>query len=474
MMAAAPSLYRRILWRLSLISAIAVILAYGLLVLHYISTRDTLRDRSLRGQAEDVAEGLSLGPEDLIRLDLPSELLESYRHSTGRYGFIVTNAQGHQLFALPDPPLAHAPFAPAEVDDLAFFRVSGVAESDGYYGAVMRASVRNTPVWVTVVQDQGHADVLVDTIIEEFFTQGFWLILPFLAIMLLVTLTTLRQTLSPLQQLSARATAIGPTATDIRLSERDVPIEVLPLVRAVNGALDRLEQGFITQREFTADVAHQLRTPLAVLEANIDTMADRQAAESLKQDVRSMSRLVSQLLSVARLDHLLVTPDETADLQRIVLEVAAFLAPLALREGKALEVSGAEAAVPVRGSVEALTHAVRNLAENAIQHAPRGGLIDISLSPDGVICVSDTGPGVPQDQREAIFRRFWRADRKRRSGAGLGLAIVARTMSAHGGTVEVGDRPGGGAVFTLRFPPPLVGRWSRGPLPVAARGGRPS
>jgi signal transduction histidine kinase len=453
MRAAQPSLIRRIFWRLTFISVVAVALAYGLLLLHYVNTRDTLRDRSLRGQAEDVADAVRLGPDGLIRLDLPQELLDSYRQSTGRYGFTVLDERSRVLFAMPDPPLVKPPLGPADVSGISYFRVDGPGTNDGFYGAMMRIDVGGRLAWVTVVQDQGHSDILVDTIVEEFFNQGFWLILAFLALLLVVTLTTVRQTLSPLQRLSARAAAINPMAADIRLPERDVPTEVLPLVRAINGALARLEQGFITQREFTADVAHQLRTPLAVLEANIDTMADRAGADSLKPDVLAMNRLVSQLLSVARLDHLLVAPEESTDLHCIAVEVAAFLAPLALAEDKTLEVTGSDGPLRARGSAEALTHALRNLVENAIQYTPPGGAIEIALADGPVVRVSDTGPGVPADQRVAIFRRFWRADQRRQGGAGLGLAIVARTMAAHGGTVEVNDRPGGGAVFELRFLP---------------------
>jgi signal transduction histidine kinase len=94
---------------------------------------------------------------------------------------------------------------------------------------------------------------------------------------------------------------------------------------------------------------------------------------------------------------------------------------------------------------------VRNLVENAIRHTPAGVSIEVELSEDGVVRVLDDGPGVPEADREAIFRRFWRRDRGSKEGRGLGLAIVSRVAQAHDGSVTIEDRPGGGAVFTLRL-----------------------
>jgi signal transduction histidine kinase len=99
-----------------------------------------------------------------------------------------------------------------------------------------------------------------------------------------------------------------------------------------------------------------------------------------------------------------------------------------------------------------LGRAVRNLVENALTHTPAGTTVEIETDPAGAICVSDRGPGVSSADREHIFQRFWRRDRRRPGSAGLGLSIVARIAERHDATVSVGNRPGGGAVFTLTFP----------------------
>jgi signal transduction histidine kinase len=107
----------------------------------------------------------------------------------------------------------------------------------------------------------------------------------------------------------------------------------------------------------------------------------------------------------------------------------------------------------VEGNAGALFQAVRNLVENAVTHTAPGTTVEIAANNDGSIVVSDAGPGIAEEQRELIFQRFWRGDRRRAGSAGLGLSIVARIIGAHHGSIAVRDRPAGGAVFTMRLRP---------------------
>jgi signal transduction histidine kinase len=250
---------------------------------------------------------------------------------------------------------------------------------------------------------------------------------------------------------SALAERIGPTRTDLRLPEDTMPQEVRPLVHAVNQALDRLEEGFRGQREFTADAAHELRTPLTILRTQIDMIADRELAQSLRQDVEGMSRLVNQLLDMAELETFVIGAEETADLVAVSAEVATFLAPIALSHKKRVAVTGAAGPVLVHGNSETLARAVRNLVENALTHTQPATTVEIEVDAAGAVSVGDRGPGVPAAEREQIFRRFWRRDRRRPGSSGLGLSIVARIVDMHGARISVADRPGGGALFTMRF-----------------------
>jgi signal transduction histidine kinase len=278
------------------------------------------------------------------------------------------------------------------------------------------------------------------------------ILLPTLLAALLIGALTLRGGLRPLQRLAREAAHITPAESERRLPLAGLPRELAPLVRAINAALDRLDQGFRAQRDFTADAAQQLRTPLAILAAHLDTLGDRAVAASLREDVARMSRLVEQLLLVAELEALTLKPDEQADLSALAVEVAQAVAPLALARRRSLAVVGAEAPVIVHANHDALHQALRNLVENAINHTGEGTTVEIAVGAHPPsLGVRDHGPGVAASDREMLFQRFWRADRANSRGAGLGLAIVQRIATAHGARLSVADAEGGGAVFIIEF-----------------------
>ncbi len=235
-----------------------------------------------------------------------------------------------------------------------------------------------------------------------------------------------------------------------------MPHEIVPLVKAVNEAFDRLEEGFRIQREFTADAAHELRTPLTILRTHIDMLQDNETTRTLRDDIVGMSRIVDQLLEIAELETLVVDRNDRADLRAVCSDVAMFVAPLALEQGKGIAVTGTEGEVWVKGNSDTLFQAIRNLAENAIAHTPEGTAVELYVGTSGIVEVLDAGPGVPEDARQLIFRRFWRADRRRAGGGGLGLSIVSRIVEAHGGSVSIADRRSGGAVFSVRLIPSAV------------------
>jgi signal transduction histidine kinase len=333
---------------------------------------------------------------------------------------------------------------------------SGWYDGVHIFGISVPVELGGDKYWIQVSQDLAHRDVLIDDIVADFFTRVGWVTAPILLVLLAIDVVIIRRAMRPVVAASARAERIGPQRTDLRLPETGMPREVLPLVHAVNQALDRLEEGFRVQREFTADAAHELRTPLTILRTQIDMIADRELSRSLRNDVVAMSRLVNQLLEMAELDTFEIGTDEIADLVAVSRDVAGFLAPLALAENKGLEVAGAPDPVLVQGNADMLARAVRNLVENALAHTPPDTTVEVLVAPNGAISVSDRGPGVPVADREQIFRRFWRRDRRRQGSAGLGLSIVARIADLHSATVSVTDRAGGGATFTIAFAAPLT------------------
>lgn len=318
-------------------------------------------------------------------------------------------------------------------------------------GVSLRSDIDGRGVWIQVAEDFAHRDVVIDDIVADFFQRVGWITLPILLLLLATDIIIFRRALRPLMQASERAQNIGPARTDLRLPVDRIPQEIVPLVHAVNQALDRLDHGFRVQREFTADAAHELRTPLTVLRTRLDTLEDQRIARALQTDVEGMVHIVNQLLDIAELETFVVDPQEKADLHKVCAEVAEFIAPLALAQGKNIALLGAETPVWIKGNEEMLRRAVRNLVENAIRYTPQGTTVEIVVGDGGTLDVLDQGPGIAETDRELIFRRFWRGDRRRSGSAGLGLSIVRQIVESHSGTIAITTRPNGGAHFSLRF-----------------------
>jgi signal transduction histidine kinase len=420
------------------------------------SAAQGLHQRALRDQAAEILHYLDIAPDGRIRLSLPANLASFYSAAYGRADFAVLDGKGRTLYSSrtgnrPIVPVRRVP------DRTEFFRQQ--RRGDAFDGASVPADLDGHAVVVQVAEDLANRDVLIDDIVDQFLVRVGWVTVPLLLLLLGIDVLIIRGAMQPIVTASNLAAQIGPANTGLRLPEADLPREVVPLVRAVNQALDRLDAGFRSQREFTADAAHELRTPLAILSMQIDTIDDRELTKALRNDVDGMTRLVNQLLEFAELETLAVGNDESAELGAIAADVVAAVAPFALAQAKTVALVGAGRPIWVHGDHDTLGRALRNLVENALAHTALGTTVEIAVDPTGALHVMDRGPGVPPDQRDRIFQRFWRGDRRRQGHAGLGLAIVARIAEMHRAKIGVTDRADGGAVFSLRFPavvPPQI------------------
>jgi signal transduction histidine kinase len=407
-----------------------------------------LHDQAMRDQAQLVAHYLVLQADGTWTLDLPPALEDIYSQAVGRYAYAVVDDAGRVLFSSSDDRSSIFAADPRS-SDIAYLETRrGKAAISG---VSLLKEVDGRKLWVQVGEDLAHRDVIVDDIVADFFKRVGWITLPVLLSLLAIDIVIFGRALRPLLNASELAKKINPRRTDIRLPIEQMPKEILPLVQAVNQALDRLEAGFRVQREFTADAAHELRTPLTILRSRVDTLADRGTSKALHKDIEGMARVVNQLLDIAELETLSIDPLEKADLHAICAEVAEFAAPLALAQDKNIALSESDAAVWVNGNPEMLSRAIRNLVENAINYSPPGTTVEIVVEDSGMVRVLDEGPGIKEDERELIFQRFWRRDRRRTEGAGLGLSIVRRIADTHAATISVENRPTGGATFSLRF-----------------------
>jgi len=443
-----PSILQRIIWLHVLALAgvtIAIIAAtYFLLT----STWNNFEEQILRDHAQNIASHLEVDNGHWT-LSLPPDLQAIYSRGYGGYALAVVGDDNRVIYSsLPnDRPFVRA--TPQNTQPAFFHQNRGASV---YYGMIMPVTRSGHLALVQVGQNLTNPDVIIDDVVAGFLGRIAWLVIPIFIALLFVDVLLMRRLLGPIIAASHVASAIQPNKPLMRLPTRDLPREVLPLAEAVNQALDRLDKGLQAQREFTADAAHELRTPLAILRTHVDTLLDAGTARALQSDVDAIGHVLDQLLELAELENFTSGWGDKVDLNEIGTEVVALMAPTALAERKSLAFIGKADHAWALGNAEMLFRAVRNLVENAIRHSDGKNPVEVEVDLPATIRVKDRGPGIRPAERELMFQRFWRRNRQAKGHSGLGLAIVAKIIQLHGGSVDAVNREGGGAAFSIVLP----------------------
>jgi len=452
----APSLLQQILVRFF---AVVVLGAFAAMASYVL-----LRPIELEYELEELAQAFESRLRDagrekgrpVIELELDRGLVARLAAINDLHLRLVDPASGHVLFSY-DHNVASADVMTPILDWPPGFFQLGEPDDDGEleYGFIdLIRDPRGLAVKFVVRRGPPTTHDYLYWLGAEF---GYELLPVFASVVLVGSLAaavTVRRAFAPLAHVSRQAAAIRP-GSQARLPIDAVPREILPLVQAVNRALDRLHLALERQRQFTAFAAHELRTPLAALRARIEGLpADLPERRALLRGIERMSHLVDQLLAVARLESGLVVPDEEVDLRTLVREVVADYAPIAAERDRDLALELPDRPVLARVHRDSLARALINLLDNAVKFSPAGREVTVRLEPDGTLAVLDRGPGLDGVDPESLFRPFVR--RRPREGdpggSGLGLAIVREVADLHGGSVEAHPREGGGAVFALRIP----------------------
>ena len=430
-------------------------------------------DRAMEYNVHALAQLIMVEPDGRIHFNLPlpaSELLRADESDMVFYQ--VLDNKGAYLSGERDFPRAHAP------EDVSAGDV--VLRDDVLRGTDIRVAA----MWVRLPLAGGDELALVQvaetlekrSVLAAEIIKG--VMLPQFAILPLAVLLVwlaLARGIRPLHVLEARIRARKPEDLS-PLNHRAVPMEVVPLVDAVNDLLRRLNESLATQKRFLADAAHQLKTPLAGLRMQADLaqregMSTQDLKRSLEQIGRSSMRAthtVNQLLSLARAEGAGMGLQRTpCDVVVLVIEVMQDLLPLAMERHVDMGYEGAEpgdAGCWVHGNATLLQELVRNLLSNAINYSPssaeKPAVVTVRVLPDTLahvvlLQVEDTGPGVPAEERDLVFQPFYRALGSEADGSGLGLPIVQEIARQHGAVVLLDDaqplRVPPGALFTVRF-----------------------
>lgn len=272
--------------------------------------------------------------------------------------------------------------------------------------------------------------------------QPLWFSLPLLALLLWIAVL---RGLRPLDRLAREVERREPDNL-AALDASNAPREVVPLIERLNRLFVRIDASMQKERRFTADAAHELRTPVAAIRAQAQVAraaaGEEERIHALDNAILGCDRaahLIDQLLALARVDALGCGAAEACRLGDIAAETIAMLAPATLEKGVRLELRAGDAA-EIPGNPELLRVLLRNLLDNSVRHTPPGTLVrvDIAREPGAIrLSVSDDGPGIPEQERDRVLERFYRPLGTQASGSGLGLSIVRRIAEVHGATLRM-------------------------------------
>ncbi|EIZ79600.1 integral membrane sensor signal transduction histidine kinase [Novosphingobium sp. Rr 2-17] len=424
-----PTLFRQIATRLAALTLVFAILNIGIVVVTYSQQPESLAQELLTLEARRIAES----PQRIDALPRPA-------------------GSTHWKVSYLDRPVTHTAAEyrkqnpGALVDWTQRERIEG-----GYRVTGVRTIMQEGRQQWLFIQFEGYGlRPYLPVIWSEILQHGILPLIPLSLLMLAFNILAVRRVLDPLLQAEQEVDGLDPDNMAARLHEPIAPREVHTLVCAVNRALGRLENALSTLRAFTANAAHELRTPLAIMQLGIDRLPDSRDRDELSRENLAMTRMVGQMLDLAQADALLVDDAHQVDLANVAREVVTALAPRAFEQHRELRFEQTGEAIAL-GHEEAIYRVIRNLVDNALAHTSGDSPIEITAGPGPRFSVRDHGDGIPDADREHIFERFWRGDRRASTGAGLGLGIVKRLVEAHGGTVTVEDVPGGGTLFQVEL-----------------------
>lgn len=441
-------LFGRLLVGMVAVSILAVCAAALFLYIRFDAINTRFREGTLHSFAVSIAKDVQVTPDGAATAAIRQSTVRRIAEEGGH--FIVLGPSGERLAGSSDATEA---FVPTEDDDERYFELPAGPGPEALYGISLQIADTTPPVYVQVTFPS--SDVVFDSVLEEFMQDIAWLWIPFMLLMLATNLLVAHIALRPLALTVVEAEAIQPGGVSVTLSEKGLPDDVLALVRAVNQALGRLREGYRMQEEFAGDMAHELRTPLAVMKAQL-AVTEEPYARVLERELATMERLVEQLLDRVRLGRSRIEPGDVVELGEVTREAAAYLAPRVIERGRRIEALAHAAPVVVAGRRDDVFRAVRNLIENALEHSPPQGMITVEVTGAPAVRIRDEGPGFPAEVLDAERRRRGLLRSDRREGVGLGLSIVERTMQVHGGRLELSNLPSGGGCAQMCFPAPAA------------------
>ena len=434
------SLRTKLAWQMVVMQALVLMAFTGVAAvpIYQFLSEDQRFDDDI---VDDIADSIQRTATGSLELVVGEDLLREAADYPGLW-FYAVDAEGRSV-QMGDVPALVMPMPPA----LARMTTANISGQTGEetVAIVRRLDTDIGRLWIIT---GGGPEIGFESVFGNPFFGGLLALLTVVSLLVIPPIVT-RQ-LRGVDEVAAEADKINVDMPGVRLSSARVPDELHSLVRAVNAALQRLDDGIERRQRFLADAAHELRTPVAILQTRIELLPDDHQRSRLLLDVARLANLANQLLDLQRLD-----ADQTVfkpvNLVDLVAQVTADMAPLAIAAGDEISFDAEVDSVTVAADPASLSRAIVNLIQNAVMHGGQKSAIRVAVGRDGSVRVADSGPGVAEEHRQAIFEPFNRIV-PLDQGAGLGLSLVRDIVERHNGHITVGDAPGGGALFEIRLP----------------------
>ncbi len=427
----------------------------------YVDARAEARAMFDAGLAQTARVILTLVRHEFLEGDLGAiELLDpavapTYQYES-RIVTVLRDRDGALLLRSPRAPAFPLPASILAGDSGPRFE-NTVIEGTGWRVLAMRDG-RSGATVQTAVTLEGR-----DRLARNLVWDSFGPLLATLPLVVALMLIAVGAGLAPLERLAGEVARRAPDRLD-PIDPRHAPREVRPLFDAVNALLARLDEALARERRFTGDASHELRTPLAVLKTHAQLALRSPDAESRERALRAVlegvdrcTHLVERLLTLARMDAGRASGfDRPLDLVPLAREVVSTATREAESRDTVMTLSAPEERCLVRGDSDSLRILLRNLVDNAIRYSGEHGRVEVIIEDDGdgvLLCVEDSGPGIPESERPRALERFKRIPGSGERGSGLGLSIVARVAELHGATLTLATaRSGQGLRACVRFP----------------------
>ncbi|MDP9838764.1 signal transduction histidine kinase [Neorhizobium huautlense] len=433
-------------WRFTLgfitLQLVTIIASFGLVL--YIATLSAPRGAVPSAwYPQEISNSVTVGHNGKATID-PTPALKTVLHEWPTSWFLIRFADGSTL--------RHGEMPKDIAENAAFLTNFRSVELRGYIDAPDRQATVDT-----MSTAAGEATVLAGgvsmSLYQLVFVVGQITIGVPALILLVVTLFGVpwvtKWSLRSLRKLTDRLNKVDFQARGGVVDENGLPKELLRVVREINLALNRLDAGFEKTERFFVNAAHELRTPIAIVQVRADTLPQSDEKLHIQKSIRRLTAITNQLLEIERYRQ---NPpiSQTIELDHLLSKVVADLAPFAISEGYEISFDTDVFKVPMEGDDEALQRAFSNLVRNAIRYGGGRGDIAVKVEADGSVLISDQGIGIAQELHSRIFEPFFRVN-PHGSGAGLGLSMVNEIIGKHGGFIELRSSPGQGSVFIIRW-----------------------